>query len=286
MISRSTEVKTLWRNALACLMRCSAKADANRRLSDNAIVFAPHPDDETLGCGGTIIKKKRAGAEIKIVFMTDGTRSHRHLISAKELKAKRRSEGLGATQKLGLGSNDAIFFEFEDGTLLTRHKRATERATEVMQSFRPKEIYIPYLGDSVPDHVATNRIVLTASKGIDEALMVNEYPIWFWQHWPWTGMSITGRREIPRASWRSLTSSLRLVTDFRHQVYIGDVLDQKRSALEAHASQTTRLIPDPRWLTLGDVSNGEFLACFFQDFEVFRRYRLKNCNFDTSITTE
>ena len=37
-----------------------------------AIVFAPHPDDETLGCGGTILKKRSLGAPVEVVFLTDG----------------------------------------------------------------------------------------------------------------------------------------------------------------------------------------------------------------------
>jgi LmbE family N-acetylglucosaminyl deacetylase len=44
------------------------------------VVFSPHPDDETLGCGSTIIKKKRLGADVTIVFMTDGSKSHPHFI--------------------------------------------------------------------------------------------------------------------------------------------------------------------------------------------------------------
>ena len=50
-------------------------------LKRSAIFFSPHQDDETLGCGGTIIRKKRMGAEVKIVFMTDGCNSHPHLIT-------------------------------------------------------------------------------------------------------------------------------------------------------------------------------------------------------------
>jgi hypothetical protein len=50
-------------------------------LGKPAIIFAPHQDDETLGCGGTIIRKKQAGANLQIVFMTDGCRSHAHLMT-------------------------------------------------------------------------------------------------------------------------------------------------------------------------------------------------------------
>jgi len=41
-------------------------------MKKKIVVFAPHPDDETWGCGGTIAKKLREGYEILIVVMTDG----------------------------------------------------------------------------------------------------------------------------------------------------------------------------------------------------------------------
>lgn len=61
-------------------------------LERTATVFSPHSDDETLGCGGTIIKKKRAGAKVKIVFIPDGRKSHSHLISEDELKCMARAD--------------------------------------------------------------------------------------------------------------------------------------------------------------------------------------------------
>lgn len=39
---------------------------------ERILVFAPHPDDETLGCGGLLSKAKRAGAEILVQFITVG----------------------------------------------------------------------------------------------------------------------------------------------------------------------------------------------------------------------
>ena len=41
------------------------------------LVIAPHPDDETLGCGGLIIRERLAGRLVRIVFLTDGSQSHR-----------------------------------------------------------------------------------------------------------------------------------------------------------------------------------------------------------------
>jgi hypothetical protein len=71
-------------------------------------------------------------------------------------------------------------------------------------------------------------------------------------------------------------SSLSMLKDFRFSVDIEEVLEVKRAALDQYKSQMTRLIPDPRWQTLPELSNGEFLACFFQPREIFRKYSLLN----------
>lgn len=62
--------------------------------------------------------------------------------------------------------------------------------------------------------------------------------------------------------------------DFREMVNIGDVQDIKLSALNKYRSQMIKLIDDSRWLTLSDVSDGDFVDCFFQQKEIFFSYRL------------
>ncbi len=75
---------------------------SDQDLAENAIIFSPHQDDETLGCGGTIIRKHEAGAKIKIVFMTDGSRSHHRFIPEDELIMLRQQEAIKAAQILGV----------------------------------------------------------------------------------------------------------------------------------------------------------------------------------------
>jgi LmbE family N-acetylglucosaminyl deacetylase len=247
-----------------------------RDLEQSAIVFSPHPDDETLGCGGTIIKKKRAGADVKVVFMTDGSKSHTGLISEKELKAIRAKEGLAASQSLGLNARDVFFLEFEETKLSEHLDSATDRVAEILQQ-QPEQVFIPYYREPLlwsEDHLAANRVVVFALQMLRSRVTIYEYPIWFWRQWPWVSVPIAMCRE----TWSILKDSLaaglgmRLLKDFRCSVFIGDVLESKRTALDQHKSQMMRLIPDPRWPILSDVSNGEFLACFFQEHEIFRRY--------------
>jgi LmbE family N-acetylglucosaminyl deacetylase len=246
-------------------------------LKDTVAVFSPHQDDETLGCGGTIIKKKRAGASVKVFFMTDGRKSHAHLISEEKLKLIRANEALKAGRMLGLEEKDVAFLEYTDGELTENQNSAIRKVSKILQLQKPDEIFIPHRKEPslwAKDHVATNQIVISALKTYDKKTTVYEYPIWLWYRQPCFPISINRVTETLIGLKHSLTSRLILLKDFHCTVYVGDVLELKRAALNQYQSQMTRLISDPRWQTLGDLSNGEFLECFFKEYELFHRYTL------------
>jgi len=247
-------------------------------LGRSAMVFSPHFDDETLGCGGTILRKTAAAAAVKIIFMTDGSKSHTHLISEAESSSIRRQEGLAAGRALGLKANDVILLDFEEAKLDRHQEAARERVEEILECQRPEEVFIPYHKEPLlwsADHRATYQIVRTALAGLDQETRVYEYPIWFWCHWPWAQLPLRRRRDIVRhLANHSFLHGVDLLRDFNRVVDVSAFLKQKRTALEEHKSQMTRLIPGVQWRTLSDVAGGEFLMCFFQDYEVFCAYRL------------
>lgn len=247
-------------------------------LSRSAIVFSPHFDDETLGCGGLVIKKKCAGADVKIVFMTDGSRSHPHLMPPEQLKAIRASEGVAAARALGLSDDDVFRLGFDETQLDKRIDEAASRITAILEQVRPQEIYLPYSGEPLlwsADHQSTTRIVYQALRQYGHEVAVYEYPIWCWYSLPW----IDPRRDGWRSRLIILRNSvstwlgLRFIRDFQWSVDISDVVGKKRRALEQHRSQMTPLIEGVGWATLDSVSNGQFLACFFTEREIFRAVR-------------
>ncbi len=244
-------------------------------LTRTAIVFSPHPDDETLGCGGTIIKKKIAGAEVKIFFMTDGRKSHQHLIEGNKLKLIRAKEALEAGQMLGLNEEDIGFLEYKDEELDKNQDSAIQKVTEILLRLRPDEIFIPYKREAPLDHFFTNRIVVAALQKYKRKTIIYEYPIWFWYHWPWVSVPMANLNGILATLKRSVIAGLYFLMEFRCSVYIGDVLALKRAVLDSYISQMTRFLSDPRWRTLGDISNGEFLECFFQEHEIFHKYIIR-----------
>lgn len=247
-------------------------------LSRSAVVFSPHFDDETLGCGGTIIKKKQAGAAVKIVFMTDGSTSHQHLMPPEQLSALRSQEGVDAALSMGLAAEDVIRLGFAEKRLAEYEAEAVSRIKAILEQVQPEEIFLPYTGEPLlwsEDHRITTRVIYAALKDYARPVTVYEYPIWCWYSLPWINPSRDGWRTrlIIVRNTIGTWLGLRLVRDFRWSLDISDVTEAKRRALEQHRSQMSPLIEDVGWATLESVSNGQFLACFFTEQEYFRAER-------------
>ena len=148
-------------------------------------IFAPHLDDETFGCGGTIVKELRDGNLVSVVYMTDSRNSH--LIdlgisenpTPDEVAAERKKEVFAATAELGIPPSNLTFLGLPDGELKKHVVEARRCIRAILLADWPNEIYIPSLEDKHPDHVATNGIVLGAIQGMDHKPMtVYEYTTW------------------------------------------------------------------------------------------------------------
>jgi LmbE family N-acetylglucosaminyl deacetylase len=247
---------------------------AGNELRRSAIVFSPHPDDESLGCGGTILAKTKINASVKLVYLTDGSASHT-LIPGQELKAIRRNEALNASRILGV--TDTYFLDFEDRKLSECLAPAIDRVEEILRKEAPEEVFIPYCREPIrlaADHLAATKVVMAALRRRRADVTVWEYPVWFWLHWPWIGLRQSPPLGSRHVLWNSLFSwfGARAFLELKHSVYVGDVLEQKRTAIAQHRSQMEQLIPGSDWMTLGRVCRGEFLNCFYRDREFFRRY--------------
>lgn len=160
-----------------------------KRVSSNfksAMIFSPHQDDETLGCGGVIALKCRSNVPMQVVFLTDGGKAEMGDRSAHEVVALRQREAELALSILGVSSAQIHFLQQPDGELQTlsptQQQAVVAQLTQLLQHYQPEEVYVPHRSDPHPDHTATYRLVKQA---IDEAhLTVDwfEYPIWlFWK---------------------------------------------------------------------------------------------------------
>jgi LmbE family N-acetylglucosaminyl deacetylase len=240
----------------------------------SAIIFAPHPDDETLGCGGVACKKIAAGAQMRFVFVTDGAASHRHRMAAEALRAMREAEAIEAVARLGAPSDHVTFLRFPDGDAMGQVEAIAAAAGTLLRSWHPQSVFVVHAKDPTADHVAVNAGVRAAVRAYARPVTVFEYPIWYWYHWPWVRM----HGDLPRM-WRvtarqtiKTAAGLGALSTFNTQAYVGDVLGVKREALAAHASQTRRLDGQDDWAILADLSGGDFLKRLLVDYETFTRY--------------
>src|SRR5690349_3450589 len=63
------------------------------------LVLAPHMDDEVIGCGGTVYKHVQHGADVTVVFITDGRTGSKELLNFTGVERRERETELAATRK-------------------------------------------------------------------------------------------------------------------------------------------------------------------------------------------
>mgnify|MGYP000291185827 FL=1 len=153
----------------------------------SAMVFSPHQDDETLGCGGMIAQKREQGLSVVVTFLTDGRGSHTSDLNIQnQIIQIRKQESLNALGILGVQPSGIYFLDKPDGTLpdLTAEEReqTIEEISELLKRYQPGEVYVPHHKDCHKDHEATFYLVKEAITQAKITVELLQYPIWvFWR---------------------------------------------------------------------------------------------------------
>jgi len=220
------------------------------------LVLAPHPDDEVLGCGASILLKRASGTPVRVVFASDGRHSHPDgRIPPDALARKREEEALEACSRLGVPKEEVSFLRLEDGGL-SGNLDALARALEgPLRGFAPDEVLVPFRRDGHRDHEALWNAAMILRREGSLKVPILEYPVWFWETRWWRAW-MRGRLS-PEGPLRML----RIRTE--------GFLDRKRQALEAHRSQMEKPEGEDSWRVLSDVDGGRFLERFFGRYEPF-----------------
>ncbi|WP_406857327.1 PIG-L deacetylase family protein [Alsobacter sp. KACC 23698] len=150
-----------------------------------SLVIAPHPDDETLGCGGVIALLRSVGHDVHVLFVTDGSASHPTDAQARaRLVAARRREALGALGVLGVPPEAAHFAMLPDGALPTEAEEGFDEAVRVVgRELEPlafQTVLLPWRRDSSPDHRAAWDIVTASLRQLRRKPRILEFPVWAW----------------------------------------------------------------------------------------------------------
>ncbi|HUB49579.1 MAG TPA: PIG-L family deacetylase [Acetobacteraceae bacterium] len=217
--------------------------------SDPLLVLAPHPDDESLGCGGLIADCQARGQPVYVLVLTDGSRSHPRSRShpPARLVALRAEETRAAVGELGLAPDRVAFLALRDGRAPLRGAPLRSTAHRIAEHARARGvrvICVSWPGDPHHDHVAAYRAATLAAPMIGAQVFC--YPVWGWT--------------LPPHAWVPPTPPR------GGRIDITPFVAAKQRAIACHRSQATDLIQDdPDAFRMSP----EFLAYFNQPYEVF-----------------
>ncbi len=221
------------------------------------VVVAPHPDDESLGCGGTIALLRKAGLPVHVIFVSDGTLSHPNSkkYPAEKLRQLRESEALKALKILNVAADDASFMRLKDRSVPNpgepNFEPAVQQILQILQPLQPDTILVTWKKDPHPDHRAAWQIVNSAALRLKKTPRILQYLIWIWE---------LGKNDD-------------LIVNQLHNFYFSDiktVFDLKKQAIAAHISQVSSLIDDD---PEGFILSPEILAHFDHSDELFIEHK-------------
>jgi LmbE family N-acetylglucosaminyl deacetylase len=229
------------------LLLSKAQDMTSQTATRSCLVLAPHPDDETLGCGATIMRKVAAGTPVQVVIAADGRYAYpSSTLSVDALVEIREEEARRACAVLGLPCENITFLRLEDCRLADHRRLLHDRLFDILDAMNPEEIFVSSIIDNHPDH----RVLAELGRELAQARrdrfpVLYEYPIWFWDPRIWRV------RELLELRPRTVKAE-----EFRMR---------KREAISAYRSQVTNLVVETGFAPL----RKGFVRQFLRPEEIF-----------------
>ena len=134
-------------------------------MKKKILVVASHPDDEILGCGGTIAKLSKSGNIVKTMILTKGISSRFDSNKNEIIKLQDKLNKSSKAANKVIGVKNLKFFDlpdnqFDNNSLLS----LTKVIEKEIKNFKPNIIFTHFINDLNIDHQYTSRAVLTAAR--------------------------------------------------------------------------------------------------------------------------
>ena len=142
----------------------------------NVLVVAPHPDDESIGCGGAVSWHVQRGDRVAAVFLTSGELGLKQL-RREEAWATREAEARAASRVLGIAA--LTFLRCADWMMGEDLDGVSSKLASVLREHAPELVYLPHPQEWHPDHRAALPAVKRAveQSGIAYPLL-RGYEVW------------------------------------------------------------------------------------------------------------
>lgn len=134
-----------------------------KKSQKNILVIAAHPDDDALGCGGTLAKLSKQNYNIFAMYFTDGVSSRDDKHNLKKKIIDRKKNSLKAAKILGI--KKCFFYSYEDNKLdSVSLLEIVKKIEEVINATNPEILMTHFENDLNVDHQIINRATITASR--------------------------------------------------------------------------------------------------------------------------
>jgi LmbE family N-acetylglucosaminyl deacetylase len=147
-------------------------------FGDKLLIFSPHPDDESIGCAGTIARAKSEDIKIYIIWITSGDKgSNEKKFNPNKVAKLREAEAKKVAKFLKV---DGIkFLRYKDSSLAMLDSSVTQELQELIKEINPTTVLCSHDDPFNPDHIATKNIVTeSAMKSGVKYNLFAEYEVW------------------------------------------------------------------------------------------------------------
>jgi len=184
-------------------------------MTKHVLVFAAHPDDDLIGCGGSLAKHVKLGNHVSVCYMSSGEAGSLEN-SKEELRRIREEEAKKAAETIGF--TDLTFLRNRDGYLEYNEANLT-KIVELIRNQRPHVVYVHHQLDAHKDHKVAFRLVSEAI-GRAGAPVFQDY-----EGQPWSVETV-----LTYEVWTPLS-------EFNYVQDISELMSIKIAALRKHQSQ-------------------------------------------------
>lgn len=198
-------------------------------MNKTVLVVAAHPDDEILGCGGTIIKHNLDGDDVYVLIMAEGLTSRdisRNVDYREDELRELHSKSIEAAKIMGV--KDVRLLSFPDNRMDgIELLEVVKKVEEVVEVVKPEIVYTHHAGDVNIDHTVTHNAVITACRSLPDC----------------TVKTLLFFETLSSTEWQMMTSDKIFYPNWYEN--ITDVFYKKIEALKCYDSEM-REYPHPR----------------------------------------
>jgi len=191
-------------------------------------IFAPHPDDEVFGAGGSILKWLENGHEIYIIWLTDGRAGYRKArklgeledneetrITEDQLAEKRLAEAAASAKILGVKPENCYYLKIHDRDLMNHKYDVIDQLIRFIK--KVDRFVIPSNNNEHPDHQATYEIAVRVAEKL------NLKDIEFYVYAIHTPLKAKGERLVKVRFGNLRYKALEALKEHRSQFYLKDL---------------------------------------------------------------